>query len=225
MKRLHLATAAPRGLRYPATMKIPQKLLSTAILLLLPAFSHAGAIEQLRSFLNDTRSYQADFEQSVTARHGRQPQHSSGTVAILRPGKLRWEIRKPYPQLVVGDGEKIWIHDPELQQVTVRKAGQAIGGSPAALLAGSNELEKSFNLQEAGQRDGLHWVEATPKNQDSGFEKIRIGLQGKDMKVMELFDNFGQTTHIRLQRNERNPTLPATLFRFTPPPGSDVIGP
>lgn len=205
-------------------MKIAQKLLSTAAFALLPVLAHAGAIDQLRGFLNDTRSYQADFEQAVVARNGRKPQESSGTLAILRPGKLRWEIRKPYPQLVVGDGEKIWIHDPELQQVTVRKAGQAIGSSPAALLAGSNELEKNFLLKEGGEADGLAWVEATPKNADSGFEKIRIGMAGREMKAMELHDNFGQTTQIRLLRGERNPALSPSLFRFTPPAGSDVIG-
>jgi outer membrane lipoprotein carrier protein len=190
----------------------------------LPVLAHAGAIDQLRGFLNDTRSYKADFEQAVITGSGRKPQESSGTLAIQRPGKLRWEILKPYPQLVVGDGDKIWIHDPELQQVTVRKAGQAIGGSPAALLAGNNELEKNFTLKEGGEADGLAWVEAIPKNTESGFEKVRIGMAGRDMKAMELYDNFGQTTHIRLLRGERNPALAAGLFRFTPPPGSDVIG-
>ena len=205
-------------------MKKALKLLSTAIFAALPLFAQAGAIDQLRSFLNDTRTYKADFEQSVISRNGRQPQLSSGTLAILRPGKLRWEILKPYPQLVVGDGVKIWIHDPELQQVTVRKAGQAIGGSPAALLAGNNELEKNFSLKESGEVDGLSWVEATPKSTESGFEKVRIGMSGKEMQAMELFDNFGQTTRIRLLRAERNPNLPASLFRCTAPAGADVIG-
>jgi len=205
-------------------MNLAQKLLASLVFVLAPAFAHAGAIDQLRAFLDDTRSYRADFEQSVLSRNGRKPQESSGKLAILRPGKLRWEILKPYPQLVVGDGEKIWIHDPELQQVTVRPAGEAIGASPAALLAGSNALEKNFVLKEGGERDGLAWVEATPKTAESGFEKVRIGLLGKEMKVMELFDNFGQTTLIRLQRSERNPALSATLFRFTPPAGTDVIG-
>ncbi|WP_298393806.1 outer membrane lipoprotein chaperone LolA [uncultured Azonexus sp.] len=205
-------------------MKLVRQLIATAAFAALPILAHAGAIDQLRAFLNDTRSYKADFEQAVIARNGRKPQESSGTLAIQRPGKLRWEILKPYPQLVVGDGQKIWIHDPELQQVTVRQAGQAIGGSPAALLAGSNELEKNFTLREAGDADGLAWVEAIPKSADSGFEKVRIGMAGRDMKAMELHDNFGQTTHIRLLRGERNPALAAGLFRFTPPPGSDVIG-
>lgn len=205
-------------------MKNVLKTLLTAIFLATPLFAQAGAIDQLRGFLNETRTYKADFEQAVVSRNGRPPQLSSGTLAIFRPGKLRWEILKPFPQLVVGDGVKIWIHDPELQQVTVRRAGQAIGGSPAALLAGSNELEKNFTLKEAGDTEGLSWVEAIPKNTESGFEKVRIGMAGKEMKAMELFDNFGQTTRIRLLRAERNPNLPATLFRFSAPAGADVIG-
>lgn len=205
-------------------MKIAQKILSTAIFAALPLFAHAGAIDQLRGFLNETRTYKADFKQAVISRNGRKPQESSGTLAIQRPGKLRWEILKPYPQLVVGDGQKIWIHDPELQQVTVRQAGQAIGSSPAALLSGSNELEKNFTLREAGDAEGLLWVEATPKATDSGFEKVRLGFAGSDLKAMDLQDSFGQTTLIRFSKIERNPALPAATFKFVPPPGVDVVG-
>lgn len=186
--------------------------------------AHAGAVDQLHDFLKSTKTLKAEFAQAVIAKNGRKPQQSSGIVAISRPGKLRWEIQKPYPQLVVGDGEKIWIHDPELQQVTVRKAGQAIGGSPAALLSGSNELEKNFTLKDVGEAEGLNWVEATPKVTDSGFERVRLGFSGSDLKAMELLDSFGQTTLIRFSKMERNPALPATTFKFTPPPGADVVG-
>ena len=192
--------------------------------MLFPLLAHAGAVDQLHDFLKSTRTLKADFSQMVIGKNGRKPQQSSGTVAISRPGKLRWEILKPYPQLVVGDGEKVWIHDPDLQQVTVRKAGQAIGGSPAALLSGSNELEKNFTLKEAGEAEGLAWVEAIPKAGDSGFEQVRIGFGGDDLKAMELRDSFGQTTLIRFSALERNPTLPPTTFRFVPPAGVDVIG-
>ncbi|PKO37741.1 MAG: outer membrane lipoprotein carrier protein LolA, partial [Betaproteobacteria bacterium HGW-Betaproteobacteria-6] len=122
------------------------------------------------------------------------------------------------------DGEKVWIHDPDLQQVTVRKVGQAIGGSPAALLSGSNELEKNFTLKEAGEAEGMAWVEATSKAGDSGFEAVRLGFAGKDLKAMELQDSFGQTTLIRFTRIERNPALPAATFKFVPPAGTDVVG-
>jgi outer membrane lipoprotein carrier protein len=205
-------------------MKSALKALLTAAVAIFPLLAEAGAVDQLHQFLTGTRTLKADFSQMVIGRNGRKPQQSSGVVAISRPGKLRWDIQKPYPQLVVGDGEKIWIYDPELKQITVRKAGQAISGSPAALLAGSNELEKNFVLEEAGEAEGMNWVEATPRAGDSGFEKVRLGFAGKDLKAMELHDSFGQTTHIRFANLERNPVLPAATFRFTPPAGVDIVG-
>jgi len=195
-----------------------------AAFVLFPMLAQAGAVDQLHEFLKSTRTLKADFSQAVIGRNGRKPQQSSGVVAISRPGKLRWEIQKPYPQLIVGDGEKIWIHDPELQQVTVRKAGQAIGGSPAALLSGSNDLENNFTLKEAGESEGLVWVEAIPKAGDSGFESVRLGFSGNDLKAMELHDSFGQTTLIRFSKLERNPALSAAIFKFVPPAGVDVLG-
>ena len=205
-------------------MKFSLKALLFAAMAVSPLLAEAGAIDQLHQFLQSTRTLKAEFAQTVIARNGRKPQLSSGVVAISRPGKLRWEILKPYPQLVVGDGEKIWIYDQELQQVTVRKAGQAIGGSPATLLSGNNDLEKNFNLKEAGDAEGLNWVEATPKSGDSGFEKVRLGFAGSDLKAMELQDSFGQTTVIRFSKLERNPALPASSFKLTPPAGVDVVG-
>ena len=205
-------------------MKFARKAWLTAAVAIFPLLAEAGAVDQLHQFLTSTRTLKADFSQMVVGRNGRKPQQSSGVVAISRPGKLRWDIQKPYPQLGVGDGEKIWIYDPELKQITVRKAGQAISGSPAALLAGSNELEKNFVLEEAGEAEGMNWVEATPRAGDSGFEKVRLGFVGKDLRAMELHDSFGQTTHIRFANLERNPVLPAATFRFTPPAGVDIVG-
>lgn len=205
-------------------MKFARKILSTAAFAWLPLLAEAGAVDQLHQFLQTTRTLKADFAQTVVAKNGRKPQQSYGWVAIARPGKLRWDIQKPYPQTLVGDGDKVWIYDPELKQVTVRKVGQAIGGSPAALLAGSNDLEKNFTLKEAGEADGLNWVEAIPKTGDSGFDSVRLGFYGSDLRAMQLQDNFGQTTHIHFSKLERNPALPAATFRFTPPAGVDVIG-
>jgi len=206
-------------------MKFAAKTLLTATLAIFPLLATAGgAVDQLHQFLDSTRTFKADFSQLVIGKNGRKPQQSSGVVAISRPGKLRWDIQKPYPQLIVGDGEKIWIYDTELKQITVRKAGQAISGSPAALLAGSNALEKNFTLIEAGTANEMNWVEATPKAGDSGFEKVRLGFAGKDLRAMELYDSFGQTTHIRFSNLERNPSLPAATFQFTPPAGVDIVG-
>lgn len=205
-------------------MKFAIKMLSVAAIAVFPLFAEAGAVDQLHQFLTNTRTLKAEFTQMVIGKSGRKPQNSSGLVAISRPGKLRWDIQKPYPQLVVGDGEKIWIYDTELKQVTVRKSGQAISGSPAAILSGNNDLEKNFTLTEAGEAEGMAWVEATPKASDSGFEKVRLGFAGSDLKAMELQDSFGQTTHIRFTKLERNPALPANTFKFTPPAGVDVVG-
>lgn len=205
-------------------MKFGLKTLLTASVLFSPLLAEAGAIDQLHAFLQSTRTLKAEFAQVVIAKNGRKPQQSSGLVTISRPGKLRWEILKPYPQLVVGDGEKIWIYDQELQQVTVRKAGQAISGSPAALLAGNNDLEKNFTLKDAGEAEGMAWVEATAKAGDSGFEKVRLGFAGANLKAMELQDSFGQTTYVSFSKVERNPALPGTNFKFTPPAGVDVVG-
>ncbi|UCV02352.1 outer membrane lipoprotein chaperone LolA [Dechloromonas denitrificans] len=205
-------------------MKFALKMLSIAAVAVLPQWAQAGAVDQLHQFLSSTRTLKAEFSQMVIGKGGRKPQQSSGLVAISRPGKLRWDIQKPYPQLVVGDGEKIWIYDTELKQITVRKAGQAINGSPAALLSGNNDLEKNFTLKDVGEAEGMAWVEAIPKTSDSGFESVRLGFVGSDLKAMELHDSFGQATHIRFSRLERNPVLPAATFKFTPPAGVDIVG-
>nr|WP_313951367.1 outer membrane lipoprotein chaperone LolA [Accumulibacter sp.] len=198
--------------------------LFAAACLLLTQVASAGAIDKLHQFLDSTRTVRAEFTQTVVGRNARQGQVSSGVMVISRPGKFRWQIDKPYAQLLVGDGEKIWIHDPDLRQVTVRKVGAALGGTPAALLAGDSRIEKDFTLREAGERDGLEWVEAIPKAPDSGFDKVNLGFSGNDLRAMELYDSLGQTTSLVFARLERNPQLSPSLFRFTPPANTDVIG-
>ncbi len=197
-------------------------MISLAMCIAAPA--HAGAIDKLHRFLETTRTLRADFAQIVVAKNGKRPQQSVGVMMISRPGKFRWQIEKPYSQLLVGDGEKIWMYDPDLRQVTVKKMDSALGSTPAALLVGSNNLEKNFNLRELGEREGLEWLEATPKSADSGFEKLQLGFFGDELKAMELFDNFGQTTSLAFANVQINPALPAAQFRFTPPAGTDVIG-
>jgi outer membrane lipoprotein carrier protein len=203
--------------------RVLRSLCAGACLLVAP-LANAGAIDKLHQFLDSTRTVRADFAQTVVARNGRQGQVSSGVMIISRPGKFRWQIDKPYAQLLVGDGEKIWIHDPDLRQVTVRKAGPTLGGTPAALLAGDSRIEKDFSLHEAGQRDGLEWVEAIPKAPDSGFEKVSLGFAGDELRAMILLDSLGQTSSLVFAGIERNPQLAPSLFRFTPPANTDVIG-
>ena len=188
----------------------------------LPAQADSRA--RLDSFVEGTKGLKAQFSQTVTDAKSRKTQEASGTLFLSRPGKFRWVYTKPYAQLIVGDGRKLWIYDEDLDQVTVRKLDQAIGESPAALLAGSNDIEKLFNLKDAGDRDGLEWLEATPKGKEGSFERVRMGFRGNDLAAMELQDNFGQTTLLRFSGLERNPAMGSSLFRFTPPKGADVIG-
>lgn len=197
-------------------------LLGGAILFLaLPAWG--GGLDQLHSFLAGSRSGKADFTQTVQAKGGRKAHQSAGSLMFVRPGKFRWSYDKPYPQLLVGDGEKLWIYDKELNQVTVKKLGQALGNSPAALLAGDNGLERNFTLKESASEDGLEWVEAVPKSAETGFERVRIGFKANLPVRMELADNFGQTTRLVFERFQSNPALDASSFRFVPPKGADVM--
>lgn len=191
---------------------------------LLVSAAHAGAIDQLQQFLATTKTLRADFVQTVVAKNGKKPQLSNGVLMLSRPGKFRWQIERPYVQLLVGDGEKVWIYDPDLRQVTVKKVDQALGSTPAALLVGDIVIERNFTLREGGERDGLAWVEAIPKTPDSGFEKLRLGFTGSELKAMELYDNFGQTTALSFSHSARNAPIAPATFRFTPPAGVDVIG-
>jgi outer membrane lipoprotein carrier protein len=201
-------------------MKIRIHLLSV-LLLSSPAF--AGGVDALKAFIGDTRTARANFSQTVMDQHERVRQKSEGTLAFSRPGKFRWVYQKPYEQLIVGDGSKLWIYDADLEQVTVRKLGDALGSSPAALLAGSNDIEKHFTLKDAGSSDGLDWLEARPKDKETTFEAVRMGFDGNTLAAMELKDSFGQTTLLKFSDLEKNPALNPAEFRFTPPKGADVI--
>lgn len=184
----------------------------------------AGGIAQLRQFVEAARTAQGDFEQTVSAASGRKPKHASGSFIFARPGKFRWTYDKPYAQLLVSDGEKLWSWDRDLNQVTVKRLGDALGSTPAAILAGDDAIERNFELAEAGASDGLEWVLAKPKLADSSFESMRMGLAGGLLKRMELKDNFGQTTMIEFRSLVANVRPDPALFRFSPPPGADVIG-
>ncbi len=177
----------------------------------------ATSLDRFSDFLKGTQSARGGFTQQIRDRGGRVVQESRGTLAFQRPGRFRWVYEKPYPQVIVGDGRKVWIYDEDLNQVTVKRLDRALGSTPAALLAGSNDVAKAFDLSDAGRKDGLEWVEARPK-------RIRIGFGASGLAAMELSDSFGQTTLLRFQSLQRNPKLDASQFRFSPPKGADVIG-
>lgn len=197
--------------------------------LMLPLFAftqsaHADAVQRLKAFYQSAPAMRAQFKQTVLDRKGQKVQEVTGMMQLLRPGKFRWDYHKPYLQIIVGDGQKVWMYDPDLNQVTVRSLDKILGSSPAALLADSQEVEKSFELKNAGRQDELEWVEATPKEKDGSFERVLLGFKGDQLAEMELHDNFAQTTVIEFSRIEINPKLDVRSFRFTPPSGTDVVG-
>jgi len=202
-----------------------KKLLTGISICLLSATVHADAIDKLKTFISSTHSGQADFTQDVLDQGGKKIQAASGNMQFVRPGKFRWAYQKPYEQLIVGDGEKFWLYDTDLNQVTVKKLDAALGSSPAALLSGNNEIERGFVLKDIGNRDGLDWMQATPRTSDTSFEEILMAFDTQsNLSIMELHDAFGHKTVLRFSNMQRNPPLPPTLFKFVPPKGADVLG-
>jgi outer membrane lipoprotein carrier protein len=191
--------------------------------LLVSGSAVAGGIDQLKTFWAETRAAQGTFAQSVIAKSGSKPQNSTGSFSLARPGKLRWSYEKPYKLLLVADGEKLWTYDADLNQVTVGKMDKALGATPAALLTGEG-LDRHFTLGDAGMADGLEIVDAVPKAADSTFARVRIGLSGNLPRLMEVQDNFGQTTTLLFTDFNPNPMLAKDTFRFVPPKGADVVG-
>jgi outer membrane lipoprotein carrier protein len=190
----------------------------------LSAAAHAAGVDRLNQFMSSTQAATGEFEQRIYDRERKLVQASRGNLAFLRPGKFRWTYSKPYSQLIVGDGARVWIYDEDLNQVTVRKLDQALGATPAALLAGANDALKAFALKDEGAADGLEWVAAIPRDKDSTFERIRMGFGRSGLERMELTDVFGQTTELRFRTLQRNPRVDPALFQFAPPKGADVVG-
>ena len=193
----------------------------TGLLIALPA--RAGSIEKLHAFIEQTRSAKANFSQEVIDANGSVQQQASGTVQFQRPGKFRWIYDKPYEQVIVGDGEKLWIYDKDLNQVTRRNLDKALGSSPAALLAGADDVDRYFSLNAVGVKKKLDWLEVKPYDEDSLFEKVRMGFRGNALEVMELHDHFGQKTTITFSNMQRNPKTSPDLYTFTVPKGADVV--
>ena len=192
---------------------------------LIAGAAHATALDQFKSFVAGTKSARGEFTQTQVAKSaspGKAGKTSSGTFVFARPGKFVWTYEKPYEQVLQADGDTLYLYDKDLNQVTTRKLGNALGSSPAAILFGSNDLEKNFTLAEAGTHDGLEWLNATPKAKDTTFEQIGIGLKDGIPQAMELKDNFGQTTVLKFTSFQRNPSLGAQAFKFEMPKGVEV---
>jgi outer membrane lipoprotein carrier protein len=191
--------------------------------MIVAAPAQASAVAALREFLAQTKTARGEFTQQVTRGTAQAAPPSSGTFEFQRPGKFRWTYLKPYEQVLVADGERLFLYDKDLNQVTVKRISAALPASPASILFGGNEFERDFAVAEGGTREDMVWLVATPKAKETQFERIEIGFRDGLPAVMLLADSFGQVSRLAFSRFERNARLDAALFRFVPPAGADVL--
>ncbi|MBA2964689.1 MULTISPECIES: outer membrane lipoprotein chaperone LolA [Ramlibacter] len=206
------------------------KRLAATLLATLALAAHADGLEALESFVKTARSGRADFTQIVTApaRAGEaaRSKTSTGTFEFARPNRFRFDYRKPFVQTIVADGQTLWLHDVDLNQVTARKQAQVLGATPAAIVAAAPDLaslQRDFTLQAVPDRDGLQWVQATPKSRDGQLNGVKVGFRGNELAVLEILDSFGQLSVMKFDRLQVNTSLAADTFQFRPPPGADVV--
>lgn len=183
----------------------------------------ARATQRLEAALRGLAGFRAEFRQTVTDAEGQTVESAAGTVSLARPGRFRWDYREP-AQHIVSDGMTVWFHDVDLAQVTIRPAAETLVGTPALLLSGKGDLRADFDIADEGEADGLAWCRLAPKSAEGDFKELRVGLAGGELRRMTLVDRLGQTTRIDFEHIERNPSFDASTFRFTPPPGVDVVG-
>ena len=185
----------------------------------------AGARDNLKSFTSGLKGLDGQFTQQVYDTKGKLKETSSGRVALSAPRLFRWEYAKPYPQLIVADGSKVWVYDPDLQQVTVRGQGNEEQNSPLSALIDPAKLDQQFNVSESGSADGLQWLTLTPKNEgEASFQSARLGFDAGGLTRMEVVDAVGQSTRISFSGWKRNPAFASGTFKYTPAKGVDVVG-
>jgi outer membrane lipoprotein carrier protein len=198
------------------------KLLAAALFTFASFAASADAVQTLQDFVRDVKTGKAAFTQTVTSPDGAKKKTSSGSFEFSRPNRFRFTYSKPFEQVIVGDGAKVWIFDADLNQVSSRRFASALGATPAALLAGST-LDKDFDVSALPAKDGLDWALATPKAKDGAFQAMRVGFRGKDLAAVEITDSFGQRSFLQFSQMAVNTGLPAETFTFHAPPGADVI--
>lgn len=189
----------------------------------LPVQAADDAVQTLKAFARDVQAARGEFTQTVVSPDGQRKKVSSGQFAFSRPNRFRFAYDKPFEQLIVADGQKVWLHDIDLNQVNVRPIDQALGATPAALLAGGS-LERDFSLKAEPDANGQQWVAATPRQADGQVKLLRVGFKGGVLATLELTDAFGQRSTLQFSRVEQGAKLAPELFRFSPPKGADVVG-
>lgn len=206
-------------------MSLRPQLLPLALVLAIAAPAHAGARDDLNAFTKGLKGLKGTFTQQVFDAKGTVKERSSGTVALSAPRQFRWEYAKPYPQLIVADGRKVWIYDPDLEQVTVKPQSAEEQANPLAALVDPTQLDRQFVVKDAGASAGLNWLTLAPRaTADAGFRSARLGFGPKGLARMQVVDALGQRTEINFAGWTRNPKFAASTFRYAPPKGVDVIG-
>lgn len=203
-----------------------KKILNTLVIVATmggTAYAEESPINQLKAFLKASTALSADFKQVSYNQAGQAGQSSFGQFYLSRPGKFRWDYKKPFTQEIVSNSDKVWFYDADLEQVTVKQLDDSLGSTPALLLTGQVDIDEKFVLEEQGNDDGMNWIKLSPKNEESGFKYILIGLNHGQLGGMELSDNFGQLTRIYFSNINLNPNLNASLFNFKPPKNVDVF--
>ena len=199
-----------------------KKLIAAALIACASLAAKADAVDTLKEFVRDVKSGRAQFTQTVTSPDGKKNKTSTGSFEFSRPNRFRFAYAKPFEQTIVGDGQKVWIYDADLNQASSRKIGAALGATPAALLAGGS-LEKDFELAALPAKDGLDWAQATPKAKDGAFKSVQVGFRGKELAAIEIIDAFGQRSLLQFKQFSPGVTIAPEAFTFTPPAGADVI--
>ncbi|MGH8174323.1 MAG: outer membrane lipoprotein chaperone LolA [Rhodanobacteraceae bacterium] len=189
-----------------------------------PTFAADSARSRMEAFSKDLHSVTADFTQSVSDTNGRAGEETRGTLALEAPRQFRWETRAPYEQTIVADGQRVWVYEPDLQQVTVRSQSSEEAHSPLTVLTDLSQLDTQFTASESGERDGLTWLKLVSKDKEPEFEFAELGLSGDGLDRMVFKDQLGNTTEMRFSDWKRNPKISGDAFKFTPPKGVDVIG-
>jgi outer membrane lipoprotein carrier protein len=212
-----------RFLNGGVTVWLRRFLMMHALAFALPCVAFASATEQLRQFSQSTSAARGEFSQTVAGRNGQAGRKSEGEFSFQRPGRFNWLIRKPFEQRIVADGNKLFIYDTDLAQVSIRPLGEALGATPAALLFGPQNLDTLFELRDEPAVQGIEWMSAIPRARDSQFTKIRIGFTGKWPVQMELTDAMGQQTLLVLKNWKGAETVTPDQFQFAIPAGADVI--
>ena len=198
------------------------RLAAAGLLSMSCTFALADVAERLDAYLAGLDSVSSRFEQRVFDEQRNLLERSIGTFLIDRPGRFRFEYSDP-PQIIVGDGSRIWIYDPELAQVTVTDMEAALGSTPAVLLTSERPVEDWFRITKVDAREGLDVFVLEPKREDAVFTRIGLAFLGGELRRMELLDQFGQTSLISFDDVQRLPAIPDRTFTFTPPAGVDVI--